>query len=221
MPNNKRNSLTRHLSPSGPAWHYNLYSNFIVLFMSWWDFRLHVIIWSILRWLKKEKKDINNKWWPDRLDLMPEIGSEHNLQPFFVRRRKKETTKQFRVDPTIAMEVEVSQDPSWGRIIQPCWVDKHLNYENKRWNADTMHKPTWTQLCIENPWDKTDVMHWCNNMMWRWCWLKPECIDPGNVYSNQVVLFTFWRLRLLDQPRQNTRSMWSFMLLSFSMYSYF
>ena len=65
-------------------------------------------------------------------------------------------------------------------------------------------------------------MHWCKNMMWRWCWLKPESIARGDdVYCNQVALFyiqSFWRLKdSQEQHRQNIQSIWSFMLLSITM----
>ena len=164
------NRLTRHLSLSGLAWRqgihtnkhhldrYNLYSN--SWFCPWWEFPL---LQSY-----QASQDAGEQWWPRKemfrknkrgtqinkdgqRGLIWRQKSDRNISSsLFCQKQKRKTMMQVTVDPTLAMEVEVevSRDPSCGRIIQPCWVDKHLNYGYVRWNADTMHKPTWTQLWI-------------------------------------------------------------------------
>jgi hypothetical protein len=149
-----------------------------------------------------KKRDMAGKGW-----IWDQKSDRETKSPAILSEKENVAVQSW---PIIAMEIEASQDPSCGIIIQKCWLDEHLNYGNIGWNADTMHMPTWTRLWYRiKMW--CDVVHCCKNMMLTETWM--HCSRWCLLYVTKWHCFTLWRLKT---PKSNTgriiRVLRSFML---------
>ena len=135
-------------------YHYNLYSN--SWFCPWWEFPL---LQSY-----QASQDAGEQWWPRKemfrknkrgtqINKDGQRGriwrqkSDRNISSSLsCQMQKRETAMQVRVDPTLC-------NGSRGQSGSFMWQNNNPTMLSRqalklRWNADTMHKPTWTQLWI-------------------------------------------------------------------------